>query len=83
MGDGMRCEVCEEPVDVLDCCEMCDRYAYEAPLPRRTGQFRSVSPVKGVCIRGHAMRWAIVRWRCKPCEAMYADRKRQKRKADR
>jgi hypothetical protein len=83
MGDRMRCQTCEEPLDVLDCCEVCNRYNLEGMPPKQTGQTRSVSPVKGVCIRGHAMRWAEVRWRCKPCEAMYAQNKRMKRKADR
>ena len=79
----MRCAACEAPVDVLDICEECERYKFDKPLPSLRGQKRSISAIKGVCIRGHAMRWADVRWRCKQCEAIYAQRKRLKRKADR
>ena len=65
----MRCAQCEEVMELLDVCETCHRY--------------NVEPKPGVCVRGHAMRWAGARWRCKPCDAMYAERKRQKRKAER
>ena len=78
----MRCAQCEEVMELLDVCETCQRYNVEPkPLNQRGRNLSSL--VKGVCVRGHAMRWAGARWRCKPCEAMYAERKRQKRKAER
>ena len=83
MGDIVRCAVCEARVDVLDLCEDCVRYDIDKQLPTLKGQKRSTSPIRGVCIRGHVMRWADVRWRCKQCEAMYAQRKRLRRKVNR
>ena len=82
MGHAMRCRTCEALIDVLDECEECNRYKVEKPLPTLRGQKRSISDIKGVCIRGHAMRWAEVRWRCRQCECLYAQRKRLKRKVD-
>jgi hypothetical protein len=79
----VRCATCEEPIDVLDICEQCERHNVDKQLPTLRGQKRSISAIKGVCIRGHSMRWADVRWRCKQCEAMYAQRKRLRRKVNR
>ena len=84
MGEDMterRCEVCEELMERPDVCEACLRHNYEAPPPRPAGR-KPWSIVEGVCIRGHDMRWDGERWRCKPCDAMYAERKRDKRRTE-
>jgi hypothetical protein len=82
VADSMRCQVCEEPIELIDTCEACLRLTYESPPPKRTGR-PPFSVINGECIRGHKMVWVKQRWRCKPCEAIYADRKRQKRRAER
>ena len=77
-----RCPVCEEPLELDDQCDACLRLSYERPAPKRTGR-PPFSVINGECMRGHKMIWVKARWRCKPCEAVYAERKRAKRKASR
>ena len=72
--------MCEEHVELADVCEACLRLQYERPPPKGHGR-PSASLIRGVCIRGHEMRWAGTRWRCVECDVMFADRKRAKRKA--
>ena len=74
--------MCEEPLGLDDQCDACLRQTYEPPPPKRTGR-PPFSVVNGECIRGHKMNWVKSRWRCKPCESVYAERKRLKRKAER
>ena len=64
-------------MELIDVCEACLRLAWEAPTRAITGR-PPFSVIDGQCMRGHAMRWATTRWRCKSCEAMYAERKRLK-----
>jgi hypothetical protein len=79
MADSMRCLVCEELMELMDTCEACIRHEYLPPPFYRTGR-PPASAIPGICIRGHAMIKGV-RWRCKPCEAIYAERKRLRRKA--
>ncbi len=73
-------------MELVDTCEACLRLKYEPPPPKRTGR-PPFSVINGECMRGHKMYWAThldrPRWRCKPCEVVYADRKRLKREASR
>ena len=82
MGDVMTCPVCEALMELFDECNDCLRLQYEPPPPKRTGRV-PFSVVNGQCLRGHTMMRVKERWRCKACAAIYADRKRQKRKAER
>ena len=73
--------MCEELMELADVCEACDRYnSDETRSPYGYPRY-SASLLRGVCVRGHVMRWAGTRWRCVECDVMYADRKRAKRKA--
>ena len=69
-------------MELIDICEACLRLTYESPPPKRMGR-PPFSVVNGECMRGHKMIQVNERWRCKPCEAIYADRKRQKRRVER
>jgi hypothetical protein len=81
MGDVMRCPVCEELMELIDTCEACLRLQREPAPLKRTGRRSASSQPAGICIRGHVMIMAG-RWRCKQCEAMYNERKRQQRRAE-
>jgi len=81
VGNVMTCPVCEAFMELFDECNDCLRLQYEPTPLKRTGR-PPASARPGICLRGHVMIKAG-RWRCKPCDAIYADRKRQKRKAKR
>ena len=81
MGNGMRCAVCEELMELMDTCEACLRLAWEPPMTqKRTGR-PPFSCVNGVCMRGHQMIKSGTRWRCRQCECMYKEAKRLRVKA--
>ena len=80
MGNVMRCPVCEALMELVDTCNDCLRLQYEPPPPKRTGR-PPFSVVNGECLRGHTMIRVKERWRCMPCGKIYAETKRQKRKA--
>ena len=80
MGNGMRCAVCEELMELMDTCEACLRLAWERPAPKITGR-PPFSCVNGVCMRGHQMIKSGTRWRCRQCECMYQKAKRLRVKA--
>ncbi len=73
-------------MELVDTCEACLRLKYELPPPKRTGR-KPKSFIDGLCMRGHKMYWDThsnpPRWRCKPCEVVYAGRRRLKREASR
>ena len=66
-------------MELIDTCEACLRLTFEPLPPKRTGR-PPFSVVNGECMYGHKM-IHNKRWRCKQCEAVYAERKRLKRKA--
>jgi hypothetical protein len=72
--------VCEALMELVDTCNDCLRLQYEPPLGKRTGR-PPFSVVNGQCLRGHTMIRVNDRWRCNPCGKIYAETKRQKRKA--
>ena len=81
MGNGMRCAVCEELMELMDTCEACLRLAWEPPMTqKRTGR-PPFSCINGVCMRGHQMLKSGTRWRCRQCENMYKHQKRLRIKA--
>ena len=62
-------------MELIDVCEACLRLeeATRTPAPMGRPPF---SVIDGQCMRGHDMHRAGNRWRCSPCEAIYAERKR-------
>jgi hypothetical protein len=69
-------------MELIDTCEACLRFEREPAPFNPTGRRSAASMSGGICIRGHVM-INKGRWRCKQCEAIYNERKRQKRRAER
>ena len=78
----MRCAICEESVDVLDLCPMCE---LRTGTPGRAIIGRPPRPVVDaprLCARKHQMSYMLdgMRWRCRECTRQLDQAKRDKKK---
>lgn len=67
----MRCAVCEEPLDVLDCCETCQTARKPPPIRTISLRFTDRDTDPGKCDLGHERFWTGKRWRCRACNQRY------------
>ena len=79
------CAICEESVDVLDLCPMCELQTGTTGRAVISPRPCNVNRLPRLCIRRHEMTYIVEksRWRCRQCTRQLRQALRDKKKEER